>query len=545
MTSPSVVAPAKSGFHRDANWMLAVLATAGVLALHLYFLHYAGGLWRDEVNSLSLAQGRLGDITKDSFPVLFPLLLRGWSAIGLGGSDLAVRCFGVLMGLCLAAVFWLAARWVRGGPPLWSLILVALNAWVIYYGASLRAYGLGSAMIALCTAAAWRFVHNPGRKNWLMFAATAVLSVQTLYQNSVLVAAICAGACAVFLRHKKVTLCVAVFLAGLMALISLLPYWHSVVGMPTGAAPLRQDFIGGIALSELNTLVAFPLSQFFTVWEVLIGLVVLRAAVGLFSAPTDDRPLFAAVTMVCGVAAFWIFLRLANFPVQPWYFMPPVALVVVCLEASLPRPAGRFRALLWGGLAATAVMSAMIGVRLLNGHFTNVDQLAKRIAASAGEKDLVVVTPWQLGITFSRYCHNPGGWTTVPPMADHSSHRYDLLRLQMQNPDAMQPVLARVAATLRSGGAVWVLGLGIADEPGATPPSPPPPPPLRVSGWQETPYRIIWNAQLSWLLYHDSTNVECLDSGIHDDIRPECAALTKVSGWKNQAETPGGVSINR
>ena len=30
-------------------------------------------------------------------------------------------------------------------PPFWSLVFMALNAWVIYFSASLRAYGLGAA----------------------------------------------------------------------------------------------------------------------------------------------------------------------------------------------------------------------------------------------------------------------------------------------------------------------------------------------------------------------------------------------------------------
>jgi hypothetical protein len=533
MTSESDAAPATAGFRRDADWLLAVLATLAVLALHFYFLNRVGGLWRDEVNSVTIAQGKISHLTGDSFPVLFPLLLRGWSALGLGGSDLPVRCFGVLMGLCLTAVFWLAAWWTRRAPPLWSLVLVALNAWMIYYAASLRAYGIGSAMIALCAAAAWHFVQSPGRNSWLMFAAAAVLSVQALYQNSVLVAAVCAGACAVVLRRKKFKLVAAVFLAGLVAAISLFPYLRNIAGMPQGAAPLRMDFDSLIALNNLDTLLAYPLPQFVWVWLVLLGFVLIRAGAGFFSARGDDRSLFAAVTMVVGAVAFWIFLRLADFPVQPWYFLPPVALAAVCMEASLPRPAGRFRAPLWGGLAAVAAVSALFAVRLLDYRFTNVDQLAKKVAVSAGKKDFVIVTPWQIGITFARYFNGPCAWTTVPPMADHSSLRYDLLQAQMQNTNAMQPVLARIVGTLRSGGTVWVVG-GINGADGPNPPASLPPPPLPASGWNETPYRFTWNNQLGWLLRHGSTNIECLDRGNEENVNfDERVGLSKVTGWKN------------
>jgi hypothetical protein len=528
----ATVAQANTASRRDAEWWLAVLATIAVLALHLFFLNRIGGLWRDEVNSVSIAQGQLSQLTEDSFPVLFPLLLRGWSALGLGGSDLAVRCFGVLLGLCLTAAFWLAAWWTRRAPPLWSLVLVVLNAWVIYYAASLRAYGLGSAMIALCAAAGWHFVQHPGKKSWLIFAAAAVLSVQSLYQNSVLVAAVCAGAGAVALRRKQFKLTSFIFFAGLTAAISLLPYWHDFAGMPQGAAPLRVDFDRYTAFNNLDTLLAYPLPQFFWVWTGLAGFVLLRAVIGFFSARGDDRSLFAAVTLILGTAGFWAFLRLASFPVQPWYFLPPVTLSAVCLEAALPRPAGRFRALLWGSLAATAAISALCAGPVLDYRFTNIDRLAEKVAAAAGEKDYVVVTPWQVGITFSRYFKSPCAWTTVPPISDHSRHRFDLLQLQMQTTTAMQPVLKRVAASLRNGGTVWVLG-GINQPDGSRMPPSLPPPPLPASGWNETPYRFTWNDQLGWWLHHRSTNIAVLDAGRDPDVNIENVPLAKVTGWKN------------
>ncbi len=518
----------------DADCWLAVMATVAVLALHLYFLHIVGGLWRDEVNSLNLAQGEFKNLTHDSFPILFPLLLRGWSALGLAHSDLAARCFGALLGLGLTAVFWCAAWWMRRVPPLWSLVFMALNAWVIYYAASLRAYGLGSAMIALCAACAWRFVQNPGRNSWLLFMASAVLSVQTLYQNSVLVAAVCGGACAVLVRQKKLNLIAAVFLAGLVAAISLLPYLQNIAGMPQGASPLRMDFDWQTALTHLDTLLAFPMPEFFWVWVALAGLVLLRAVTDNVSGRRNDLALFSAVTMASGAAAFWVFLRLANFPVQPWYFLPPVALAAVCMEALLPRPAGKFRAAMFGGLAATAAISAIFAVRVLDYRFSNVPLLAKKISASAGTNDLVIVTPWQIGITFARYFHSPCGWTTVPPMADHTAHRFDLIQLQMANTNVMQPVLENISSTLRSGGTVWVVG-GINETSGTNAPLSLPPPPLPRSGWNETPYRITWNNQLGWLLHNHATNIECLDKGFAEDVNlNERVAAYKVTGWTGQ-----------
>ncbi len=533
MISAPPAATSPTGSRRDADWWLAVFATVAVLALHFYFLNRVGGLYRDEVCSVNLAQGEFKNITHDSFPVLFPLLLRGWNSLGLCSSDLAARSFGVLMGLGLTVAFWFAARWTRRASPLWSLALVALNAWVIYYSASLRAYGLGCAMIALCTAAAWRFTQNPGRNSWLLFTATTVLSVQTLYQNSVLVAGICAGAGAVAWRGKNFKLVFAVLLAGLVAAISLLPYYSNVAGMSQSAAPLRMDFDWRGALLHLDTLLAFPMPQCFWLWPALAGLVLVRAVIGVFSTKRNDLSLFAAVTMVTGAAAFWIFLWRANFPVQPWYFMPPVAVAAVCLEAALPRPTGKFRAALFGGLAAMIVISALFAVRLLDYRFTNVPQFAQKISAAAGKNDLVIVTPWQLGITFDRYFHGACEWMTVPPLVEHTAHRFDLIQLLMADPDVMTPVLEKISATLRAGGAIWVVG-GINEVNGTNAPVPLPPPPLPGSGWNETPYRMTWNNQLAWLLRRNATNIECLDRGFAEDVNlNERAAFSKVTGWKN------------
>jgi hypothetical protein len=184
-------------------------------------------------------------------------------------------------------------------------------------------------------------------------------------------------------------------------------------------------------------------------------------------------------------------------------------------------------------LAAWVVISAMFAVPVLNARFTSVDLAAKKVSALADEKDFVVVTPWQVGITFAHYFNGPCAWTTVPPVADHSAHRYDLIQLQMANPDAMQQVLERLAATLRAGGVVWVVG-GINDPGGAALPASLPPPPLPASGWHETPYRITWNNQLGWLLRRHATNlaeIKPLTTRPLADIEP--VTLQKVTGWRD------------
>ncbi len=189
---------------RRFEWIVAIGITAAVVGLHFFSLARAGGLWRDEVNLINLAASHsLREMAQDSFPILMPLLVNGWSSLGLTGTDLHLRLLGTFIGLGLLLAIWLAAMSSRRTPPLLSLLLFATNSTVIIYGDSIRAYGVGSLLIVLLASAAWMFLQKPSwlRAGWL--GAFAILSVQALFQNATLVAAICAGAWAVCARRKS------------------------------------------------------------------------------------------------------------------------------------------------------------------------------------------------------------------------------------------------------------------------------------------------------------------------------------------------------
>src|SRR6187402_1682840 len=92
-----------------------VAMTVAACYLHVRFLLHAGGLWRDEVVSFNVAtQSTIGALHEalryDSFPGLFHLTLRGWLGLGLGGSDLAIRMLGLVIGVGLLGAFWWNAR---------------------------------------------------------------------------------------------------------------------------------------------------------------------------------------------------------------------------------------------------------------------------------------------------------------------------------------------------------------------------------------------------------------------------------------------------
>ena len=468
------------------DWLVAVLITAALVGLHFFFLFHAGGFWRDEVNVINLAGSHsLAGMARDSFPILMPLLIHVWSAVGLAGSDLHLRILGVLIGLGLAGALWLAAWTTRRAPPLLSLALLGLNSTVIFWGDSLRAYGLGSFLIVLALAAMAFLLQRPSWGRAGILAVAAALSVQAMYHNAVFFASICLGGWLVCWLRKDKSAALKIFAVALAAALSLLPYFGFVWQWQHATAGIRPGFSLVAALGNLNTLLAFPLPQHVWVWA-LLALSVIGSGVAVFfrlPSPTDhardgmsptELRVFAGAILFSSLAGYFVFLDYAALITSPWYFLPLLALAAICFDigfplSSLPRLA---RTIVWGILIGTVGLAVPFAVRDLNCRFTNVDLVARRLTKEISPQDYVVVTPWYLGITFDRYYRSAAVWDTLPPITDHSVHRFDLAQTATANTNASQPVLDRITRTLQSGHRVWIVGWMSVPAPGRTAPTP-------------------------------------------------------------------------
>ena len=189
--------------------ILAVVGTVVAVYLHVLFGMNAGALWRDEVNSLEVATMRTftemwANLSFDSFPALFFLLLRLFAGVPASVSDASLRVFGAAIGLLILVAVWLNARWLRLGFPLITLALIGFNPMVIRYGDSIRAYGLGIFLALLTIGAMWRLIESFTLQRVLVAVVIAVLSVQSLYYNAVLFFALCLAAAIVTLRRRQV-----------------------------------------------------------------------------------------------------------------------------------------------------------------------------------------------------------------------------------------------------------------------------------------------------------------------------------------------------
>ncbi len=534
MPAPEKYSPAK------IEWLAAALITVAIVWLHFHFWQNAGALWRDEVNTVNLAQNpSFAALTHDTFPILTPLSLKIWSAFGR--SDLWLRFFGLLGGLLFPLAFWLVARATRR-PPLFSLVLFGLNPLLICYGDSLRAYGPGSALLTLSLAAMLAFLNRPTWSRAAILALTATLAVQTLFQNSLLVFAICLGAFAVCARRKDFAAAQKIFCAGTIAAVSLLPYAPSFFALQTSSVELRRGFSMFISNLNFEMATAFPFEPFTAVWEMLAVLVIGLALFSLArKKPGDengsqDLPIFAGVTLLAVAVLFLAFLKFAAAGARPWYFLPPLALAAACFDFGIPlaRLPRLGRVSVFATVIGTALISVTFAQSDLRVHFTNADRLAAQVKKSASPNDVVVVTPWFCGITFDRYFRAETPWTTLPPLADHATHRYDLVLQQMQDTNSLAPVLEKISATLRAGQRVWVVGLMDLPAPDASEPPGLPPPPLKDYGWSDTPYMGSWRDRTAFFLARHSQKFEVVN--LPDDGMPrlqENLRLLRAEGWRD------------
>jgi hypothetical protein len=557
VTQSDIAPVVTRNFLRQPSWVAAILITLIIVGFHFYFLLHVGGFWRDEVNLINVA-GRhsIGKIAADSFPVLMPLLVKIWCSIGLNHDEVYLRLLGIFIGLGSVAALWLAAWTARRAPPLVSLALFGLNSTVITFGDSIRAYGLGSLMVALTAAAAWMFLKKVSWKRAGIVAALAVLSVQSLYHNAVLVGAICLGTTAVCARRKDWLAAIQILTAGALAAISLLPYVPNFLAGQETTAVLRIGMAWPRFFGDLTNDLGFPWRQYNYVWGSLALLAVVCAGLVLRrSKSAEDKPvdvlksdevcLFAATTLLLGAGGFLFFLWVTAMPGQPWYFLPIMILSAMCFDAVCSTLPSRARAVLLAGVIATVVVSLPVARRDLDYRFTNIDTWSRGLTAEASPEDFILVMPWFYGITFDHYFHGATPWTTIPPLTDHSTHRYDLVRVEIQETNVMRPVLEKITATLQSGHRVWLfapLGLLKIPVPGTLPPVDLPPAPLPGSGWADDPYSMVWSMQAMQFISSNSRLFGLVKNPNAGQRIAENMELFLAEGWKNSPAPPPNVA---
>ena len=530
--------------------MVAVISTLLASGLHVIFGMQAGALWRDEVNSLNLATVRTlsemwMNLDYDSFPALFFLILRPFAGVPVTVSDAQLRGLGVVIGILILGALWLNARAFRTGVPLISIAFVGFNPMVIRYGDSVRAYGLGTLLLLLALAAIWKVVESPTPRRVGLAALAALLSVQCLYHNAILLFAICLGAAAVGLRRRHLKSVFFVLAIGAVAGISLLPYLPVIRRVGAWNFQFKTPISFAFLWGKLSETLASPVGAavwawvFLFVFAMVAGLWVLCRRSDGQGAEHQDRLLFAWVTLLVGAGGYAGFLRVLSYVTQPWYYVVILVFAAMCLDvifASLRT--GRFPVLLRSAFALLFVgVTFSPALRELQTRQTNVDVIAAQLQSLAGPDDLILINTWNYGIPFRRYYHGAASTATIPPIEDLRFHRCDLVKRQMMSPDPIAPVLQKMTETLQSGHTIWLIGILKFVPPGEEPqviaPGYDGP-----KGWIGGNFYATWAQQAGFLVQQHALHFERLRVPLAQPvIRYENLPLSVISGWREAPDT--------
>lgn len=517
--------------------------------LHVMWVRHAGALWRDEVVSLYVStKPSLSDLWSslkfDSFPGLFHLILRAWVGLGLGATDGGLRVLGLCVGISVVAGLWLNARMLGFGVPLISMTLFALNALTIQAGDSLRSYGLGMLLALLTFVATWKVADSPTTARVVLAMAAAILSVNCLYQNAVILLGICVGGCIVALRRglwRRGALVVAI---GAVSAVSLTLH----LGIIREMLELRVLLPTGLTLERIWSMFSKALRSggglMLWVWIGLFAFGLLAAAIAQASSVGSaaiearrDLILYGGTVMVAGTIGFLVFLKMLDMHTEPWYYLLPMALAAICLDVVLgtlaaERLAWRVTRLAFAAIVGVCVfLPAWRGVQVRQ---TNVDLIAAEMERIAAKDDLILVYPWFCGATFDRYYRGTTFWTTLPPHADLKLQRLDLLRKQMASTtNPIEPVLDRIAKTLQSGNRIWLVGGLPVPEKGQRPPQLPPAP-HGPWGWNISPYVESWATQAGYFIVSHALRGDLVPSSYEAQVNPyENLQVVVVQGWRS------------
>jgi hypothetical protein len=518
------------------EWVVAGVITVMAALIHLHRLLWAGPLWRDEVAALTLARMPWAELLQyfphEAFPLLFPITVRSYTNVA-GTSDFALRLFGFAVGITCIAMLWVSARLLGQRAPLLSLILVGFNPVFFVWGDSIRGYGIAAAMIMLTFGLAGRTILKPGWIIWVCMIIAALLSAHFLVANTTLLFAILVAAAVALFRNKRPRDSIAVLAIGFFVLLSMLPYapaylharnWDSVIRLNLG---LRWFVI------RLLSALANPNWAMLYLWAgtaitLCAGLLVTRRR----HEKSGGIATYAALAVILAAVVYGSLLHILGYATQAWYYFPLFALLAVALETGIQSLTAHARWLHYVRLGLAIISIFAIGIPAFafsRVRVTNLDLVAQELSKRAGPNDLILLIPWQIGISFAPKYHGSTPWQTVPPIDDLRIHRYDLLQRQMSDPP-IQALLDRVEQTLKSGYHVWLIGDPIVQVQGA---NSNPAPVFRLPNSAEAEYSQLWTSRLTPFLFRHIADVHEIHLTTPLKISSlENADVLEVYGWR-------------
>ena len=524
---------------------------------------YAGPLWRDETNALNVAlmpslKELWNNMPFESFPPLWPLLLRGCGFLGLAGNDASIRVLGLYVGLFFLVSLWLCSRWMGGRAPILSVALLgSLPAFIFIVGAN-RAYGLASCLLVLSFGIIWRMVEFPSRSRVLLSGFTCILFAHCVYYDVIFLCAILFGAATVAIRRREWKTLGALVGIGAVSGASMaiyLPIIHrgsacvQITQYPFFNFSTPWQKLGEALTARSSAQPAGPNGPEVWLWIVLLlggsvaALVMQRArerqaqnqeaAAAITARVRADLALFCVVSVLFGVLGYLAFLLNLQYLTQKWYYIEILSLCAISLDGLLGtnwpalRPWGLLRI---GFMVVMMTWGAGSAWEEAHTRRSNVDLIADVLSQKASERDLIVVQSAWEGIAFDRYYHGRAHWVTVPPIDSHKVHRTDLALEKMNRQDAMAPMLCEITDTLRGSNSVWLVGNM---SPMRLKPLPPPDPSDKWWGWHIN----YWSAQVAVHLHGHALREQILEIPVDGPVNQlENLPVRRFSGYKSNAD---------
>jgi hypothetical protein len=525
---------------KRAELTVSILLTLTVALLLLVRTTHAGALWRDECGALQLARmPTVSDIAAsfqhEAFPPPFPLTLRGYTNL-LGANDIALRIFGFAVGVALLLVAWINSRLIGERVPLIFLALIGLNTTFLSWGTSLRAYGIGSVLIALAFGFAARLLVDPAPR-WILAAFLAfVACAQYLINDIVLVFSIAAAAMAVCLIRKHPKLAIAFLSGAALCALSVVPYLKSYADSADWNSVLQYPGHSDWLLGNLNFALGAPFRFMPWIWYFLVALAIGGAAWRLriiWPEKSATLLLFGILVAIISVVAYYIFLRRLSYVTQPWYYLAPLFVLAAALDlivAQLSQIAW-IRVARLGLVAAFLIALPLAAWPIITKRQTNIDVVAQKLT-DATANDLIVVNPWITGVSFNWYYHGAAPWLTVPTMNEHRVHRYDLLKAKMISPQPLEDLFGAIRSTLQSGNRLWLVG-GAEVLPEGQVPLALPPAPNSQFGWESDAYLVSWSQELASFVRKHAVTAQIILPPNPEVNDLENVPLWLAQGWKD------------
>jgi hypothetical protein len=525
--------------------IVAAALTCILLGAHLVHLFYAGPLWRDEIASLNFATKPSWSefwaaFSLDIFPGLFFVMLRGWHAL-VGNDDFKLRILGCIIGMAIVVAFWINARLTRRKTPVLTLLLFGFCPTLLIWGDTLRAYGLGVLGITLCFGLFWRVIERPGGWEIVLATIVALVSVQSIYTNALLVFACGMAAVAVAVRRRHWGRAGIVLVIGGVAALSLLPYLGFLRGSSGWASLYRVGFPISASLEMLSAALLGPANLLLWTW-ILLVIAGLLSAIFLQRrfAECRDSAFYALIAAILAFVVTMTYFRVVGWGTNIWYYLPMLAVVSASLDLLCD-----FRhhlRLVPLARAALALIVLVVTFPTLYGatltRLSNLDLISDIITKRATPGDLVIVYPYVDAVTFQRYYHGEVEWMTIPMVAHLPLQQPDDLLDELRRPNAIVPALDKIRGTLQAGHKVWLASTWRWEPPADRPP---PVEPLRLNDTRPMGHFLRgWERSFQYVLRAHAEEFYVVPVPSDQPIAYyERSQLYLFSGWHDKPANPG------